>query len=357
MENKINISGWTCPLPLKNYPTVVMGHGSGGKMMNDLIKHMFLPLFNNDTLEQLGDSAVLDFPNGNNGTSRLAFSTDSFVVSPLFFPGGNIGELAVHGTVNDLAMVGARPIFLSSGFILEEGLQMEDLGEIASSLARACKEAGVLLVTGDTKVVNKGHGDGLYINTAGIGLIPDDINISPKLAQPGDVVIINGTMGDHGMAIMSVREGLEFETKIVSDTASLNGLVEVMLGVTKNIHCLRDATRGGMAAALNELASSSNTGIEFEESLVPIKPGVHSACEMLGFDPLYVANEGKLVAIVPEEDAESLLFAMRKHPLGKDAVQIGKVIEEHPGLVIAKTSIGGFRVVDLPTGELLPRIC
>lgn len=357
MTNELNLSGWTCPLPLKNYPTIVMGHGSGGKMMNDLIKHMFLPLFDNPLLSQMGDSAVLDLPANGSKPTQLAFSTDSFVVSPLIFPGGDIGELAVNGTINDLAMSGARPVFLSAGFILEEGLSLELLGQLATSLANACQAAGVELVTGDTKVVNKGHGDGLYINTTGIGLIPSGVNIAPNRAEPGDVVLVNGTLGDHGMAIMSVREGLEFETQIKSDTAPLNSLVEDMLSITKDIHCLRDATRGGLAAALNELAGSSKVGIGFQEDAVPVRPAVQAACEMLGLDPLYIANEGKLVAIVPEDVVDDILTAMRSHPLGRDACKIGEIVSDHPGLVVAKTRIGGTRVVDLPAGELLPRIC
>ena len=352
MNSKFDLMSWTCPLPLQNYPTIVMGHGSGGKMMADLIQHMFAPAFENDLLNQMGDSAVFNV----NG-ARLAFTTDSFVVSPLFFPGGDIGELAVNGTVNDLAMSGAHPMFLSSGFILEEGLAMESLGRIVASIANTCREAGVQLITGDTKVVNKGHGDGLYINTTGIGLVPEGVNISPKNAQPGDAVIVSGTMGDHGIAIMSVREGLQFETEIRSDTAPLNGLVEAMLNVTQGIHCLRDATRGGLSAVLNELASASKAGIEFEEKKVPVKTEVSAACEMLGLDPFYIANEGKLVAIVPEANADAVLEAMHAHPFGVDATRIGTITKDHPGLVVAKTSIGGSRVVDLPAGELLPRIC
>jgi len=352
-----SLSGWTCPVPLRNYPTVVMGHGSGGKMMADLIQHLFAPLFNNELLAQLGDSTVLSFPVNGSGPARLAFTTDSFVVSPLIFPGGDIGELAVNGTVNDLAMSGAKPTFLSAGFILEEGLPMQTLGRIATSVAAACKLAGVQLVAGDTKVVNKGHGDGLYINTSGIGVIPSGVNIAPNRAQPGDAVIVSGTLGDHGMAIMSVREGLEFETLIESDTAPLNGLVDTMLAASREIHCLRDATRGGLAAVLNELASASKVGIEFDERRVPVRAEVHAACEMLGFDPFYVANEGKLVAIAPEAEAEAILAAMRAHPFGHEAALIGRVVADHPNIVVARTGIGGSRVVDLPTGELLPRIC
>ncbi len=347
-----NFEGWTCPVPLKNYPTVVMGHGAGGKMMNDLIRHLFAAEFHNDLLGQMADATVFQ-----PGPGRLAFSTDSFVVSPLFFPGGDIGELAVNGTVNDLAMSGAVPRYLSAGFILEEGLPMEVLGRLCASMARACQAAGVQITTGDTKVVNKGHGDGVYINTSGIGLIPEGVRIGPAQARPGDVVLVSGTMGDHGIAIMSVREGLNFQTEIKSDTAPLHGLVAVMLEKTTDIHCLRDATRGGLAAVLNELAEASQVGVEFEEARVPVRPAVMAACEMLGLDPLFIANEGKLVAFVPEAHADGILDVMRAHPYGKDATIIGRIVREHPGMVLAKTSIGGTRVVDLPAGELLPRIC
>ncbi|HEX8992961.1 MAG TPA: hydrogenase expression/formation protein HypE, partial [Anaerolineales bacterium] len=332
--------------------TIVMGHGAGGKMMNDLIRHMFAAEFHNELLGQLADATVI-----NSEAGRLAFTTDSFVVSPLIFPGGDIGELAVNGTVNDLAMSGAVPLYLSAGFILEEGLPMETLGRICVSMARACEAAGVQIAAGDTKVVNKGHGDGVYINTSGIGRVPDGVHIGPAEARPGDMVIVSGTMGDHGIAIMSVREGLKFQTEIQSDTAPLHGLVAAMLANTKDIHCLRDATRGGLAAVLNELAQASNVGIEFEEPKVPVRPEVLAACEMLGLDPLFIANEGKLVAFVPEKDAESTLAVMRSHPYGREARIIGKVVEQHRGMVVAKTSIGGSRVVDLPAGELLPRIC
>lgn len=344
--------GWTCPRPLQNYPTIVMGHGAGGRMMSDLIENLFAPAFDNALLAQMGDATVLKLPAG-----RTAFTTDSFVVNPLFFPGGDIGELAVYGTVNDLAMRGARPLVLSAGFILEEGLPMETLGRIVTSMAAAAKKAGVRVATGDTKVVQKGHGDGVYINTSGIGVIPSGTGeIGPALAKPGDVVLVSGTLGDHGIAVMSVRAGLTFETEIRSDTAPLNGLVEAMIAAGK-IHCLRDATRGGLAAVLNELASASHAGIEFDERKVPLRPEVDAACEMLGFDPFYVANEGKLVAILPAKAAEEVLAAMRRHEYGKEAAIIGKVVEAHPGLVTAKTAIGGMRVVDLPAGELLPRIC
>jgi hydrogenase expression/formation protein HypE len=354
MSEQFDISSWSCPLPLQNYPTIVMGHGSGGKMMSDLIRHMFLPLLDNEALNQLGDAAVLDI---NPDAPRLAFSTDSFVVHPLIFPGGNIGDLAVYGTVNDVAMTGAKPLYLSAGFILEEGLPMETLGQITTAFAAAAEKADVQVVTGDTKVVDKGHGDGLFINTTGIGLISPGVHIAPDIAQVGDAVIVSGTVGDHGMAIMSVREGLEFETIIRSDTAPLHELVETMLAASLDINCLRDATRGGLAAALNELAKSSQMGISFEEGRVPLQPAVKAACEMLGMDPLYVANEGKLVAIVKGEVADEVLAAMQSHPLGQEATIIGRVVSEHPGMVVSKTGIGGSRVVDLPAGELLPRIC
>jgi hydrogenase expression/formation protein HypE len=353
-KESLNLLGWTCPRPLQNYPTIVMGHGAGGRMMSDLIEHLFAPAFDNEWLGQMGDSSVLSDP--ELALSSLAFSTDSFVVSPLFFPGGNIGELAINGTVNDLAMRGARPLYLSAGFILEEGLPMETLGNVVTAMALASKKAGVKIATGDTKVVQKGHGDGIYINTSGIGSIPAGVDIGPANARPGDAVLVSGTMGDHGIAIMSVREGLTFQTEIQSDTAPLSGLVEAMRAAGA-IHCLRDVTRGGLAAVLNELAGSSKVGIEFDERKVPIRPEVNAACEMLGLDPLHVANEGKLVAFVPEEAAEEILSAMRKSEYGKQAAIIGRVVAEHPGLVTAKTSIGGMRVVDVPAGELLPRIC
>ena len=352
MADQPSFSGFVCPLPLRDYPQIVLGHGSGGRLTADLIRHLFVPLFDNPALSALNDQAVLEI----NG-ARLAFTTDSFVISPLFFPGGDIGSLAVHGTINDLAVSGALPLYLSAGFILEEGLLMDDLGRIVTSMADACRAAGVQLVTGDTKVVNKGKGDGVFINTAGIGLVPPGVHIAADRARPGDVILVSGTIGDHGMAIMSVREGLSFETALVSDSAPLHTLVAVMLEVTPDIHCLRDATRGGVAAVLNELAGQSRVGFAIEEAAIPVQPAVMAACEMLGIDPLYVANEGKLVAIVPREHADALLEAMRCHPLGAQAAIIGEVVAEHPGLVVARTAIGGRRVVDLPLGEILPRIC
>jgi hydrogenase expression/formation protein HypE len=347
-----SFDGWTCPVPLQNYPTIVMGHGAGGKMMNDLIRHIFAAEFGGETLGEMADAASLEID-----SRRLAFTTDSFVVSPLFFPGGDIGELAVNGTVNDLAMRGAKPLYLSAGFILEEGLEMQTLGRIAHSMALAARRAGAEIATGDTKVVNRGHGDGVYINTSGIGAIPSGVNIAPDLARPGDSIIVSGTMGDHGVAIMSVREGLEFQTEIRSDTTSLADLVECMIAKAPGIHALRDATRGGLGAVLNELAVASNVGVEFDEPKVPIRREVAAACEILGLDPIFIANEGKLVAFVPEAQAHPCVAAMKERPEGRDAQIIGRVVAEHPGLVLGKTAIGGTRVVDLPAGELLPRIC
>lgn len=346
------IEGWTCPLPLQHYPTIVLGHGAGGKMTNDLIRHLFAEEFHSPLLGQLADAAAVQV-----GAQRLAITTDSFVVSPLFFPGGDIGELAVNGTINDLAAAGARPLYLTAGFILEEGLPMETLARVTRSMAQACERAGVQIAAGDTKVVNKGHGDGLFINTSGIGVIPDNIHIAPDQARPGDVVLLSGSIGDHGMAVMSVREGLKFRTEIKSDTAPLSGMVQAMIDIGAEIHCLRDATRGGLAAVLNELALASQVGIQFDETSVPVRSDVFAACEMLGLDPLFIANEGKMVAIVAEQHAEAALAAMRRDAFGHEAVAIGRVVVDHPGMVVAKTSIGGTRVVDLPAGELLPRIC
>jgi hydrogenase expression/formation protein HypE len=352
MANNPNFDSWVCPLPLRDHPNIIMGHGGGGKLSAELVEHLFLPVFRNETLADLGDSAVLNLQ-----SQRLSFSTDSFVVRPLFFPGGNIGHLAVNGTVNDIAMSGARPQYLSVSFILEEGLSLESLAAIAESMGEAARQAGVALVTGDTKVVDKGHGDGVYINTSGLGLIPEGVDIAVHNARPGDVVIVSGDIGVHGVAIMSVREGLEFETAIETDSAPLNGLVETMLDVTGQIHVLRDPTRGGVASTLNEIATASKVGIALTENLIPISGPVRAACEFLGLDPLYVANEGKLIAIVSRDMAEPLLERMKQHAYGAGSTIIGQVTDEHPGLVVAKTGIGGTRVVDMQVGEQLPRIC
>jgi hydrogenase expression/formation protein HypE len=331
-----------------------MGHGGGGSLTADLVEHLFAPAFRNDTLDAMGDSAVLDLPAG---ATRLAFSTDSHVVQPLFFPGGSIGELSVHGTVNDLAMSGARPLFLSAGFILEEGLPLAHLGEIVRRMSEAAKAAGVMLVTGDTKVVEKGHGDGCYINTSGVGIVPASLRLGPHLARPGDAVLVSGRIADHGIAILSVREGLEFETPVVSDTAALHGLVATILPANSKLHVLRDPTRGGVAATLNEIASQSQVGIVLDESAIPISPEVKSACELLGVDPLTVANEGKLVAVVAPEAADFVLDELRRHPLGTLAARIGTVTDEHLGRVVAQSNLGASRLIPMPLGEQLPRIC
>jgi hydrogenase expression/formation protein HypE len=357
MAEQIGLSNWVCPLPLRDYPAVVMGHGGGGRLSAELVENIFLPAFSNAVLEGLGDSAVLDLGGALAGGARLAFSTDSFVVKPLFFPGGNIGELAVNGTANDVAMSGAQPLFLSAGFILEEGLPMETLGRIAEAMGAAARRAGVKLVAGDTKVVGKGQGDGVYVNTSGIGVVPAGVNIAPHLARPGDAVILSGEIGLHGMAVMSMREGLEFETALESDTAPLNSLVAALLQVTQEIHVLRDPTRGGVASSLNEIAKASKVGIAITERHLPVSGPVRAACELLGLDPLYVANEGKLIALVPASAADQVLEAMRRHPLGAQAAVIGQATEHHPGMVTARTGIGGTRVVDMILGEQLPRIC
>lgn len=352
MSEPIEVGEWMCPLPLRDYPQIVLGHGSGGKLSADLVEHLFVPAFQNDTLAALTDGAILSI-----NRERLAFSTDSYVVRPLFFPGGSIADLAINGTVNDLAMMGAQALFLSVGMIIEEGLPIATLGTLVERMAHAARTAGVQIVTGDTKVVDKGHGDGLYINTSGLGLIPHGVNIAPRNARPGDAVLISGMIGDHGMAIMSVREGLEFETIIQSDTCPLNTLVAALLAVTPDIHVLRDPTRGGIASALNEIARAAHVGIALEDRWLPVRQEVAAACELLGMDPVYVANEGKLLAIVPAEHADALLAAMQRHPYGVDAAYIGQVVAEHPGVVVSRTGIGGTRVISMQIGEQLPRIC
>ncbi|MFH8370201.1 hydrogenase expression/formation protein HypE [Streptomyces sp. NPDC018031] len=329
-----------------------MGHGGGGALSAELVEHLFSPAYGNPTLAGLADSAVLPPAGG-----RLAFSTDSYVVRPLFFPGGCIGDLAVNGTVNDLAMSGARPEYLSCAFILEEGVPLTVVGRVADAIGAAAAAAGVTVVTGDTKVVESGHGDGVYLNTSGIGRVPEGVDIRPQRAAPGDVVIVSGPIGLHGVAILSVREGLEFGAEVPSDTAPLNGLVEAMLSVTREVHVLRDPTRGGLAAALNEVAAASGTGVALDERGVPVPEAVAGACGFLGLDPLYVANEGRLVAWVPRAEADAVLAAMRAHPAGAGAAVIGECVADHPGLVVARTAMGGTRVVDLPLGEQLPRIC
>ncbi len=348
-----DFSNWSCPLPLADYPTIVMGHGGGGKLGNELVEHLFLPAFRNAALENLGDAAVLE-----TGGARLALSTDSFVVQPLFFPGGSIGALAVNGTVNDLAVSGATPQFLSASFILEEGLALSALAAIVEAMAQAAAAAGVQIVTGDTKVVERGHGDGCYINTCGVGLLRSGVAVGPRRAVPGDAVIVSGTIGDHGMAVMSVREGLEFESEIRSDCAALNGMIaEVLDAAGSQVHAMRDPTRGGLASTLNEIANASNAGVAIDEASVPVRPEVQAACELLGFDPVYVANEGKAVFFVAAEAADRVLEVLRAHPLGKDAARIGRVTAEHRGILVARTTMGSNRVIAPMIGEQLPRIC
>jgi hydrogenase expression/formation protein HypE len=348
----IDMEEWVCPAPLRDLPNVVMGHGGGGAMSAELIEHLFLPAFGPSADAGLGDSAVFEV-----GSARLAFSTDSFVVKPMVFPGGTIGELAVNGTVNDLAMVGAQPMVLSTAFILEEGTPLDELARVAHAVGTAAMAAGVKLVTGDTKVVDAGHGDGVYINTSGIGLVDERADIRPQRATPGDVVIVSGDIGVHGVAVMSCREGLEFGTTVASDTAPLHGLVAAIIDTGTDVHVLRDPTRGGVAATLNEIAKASGVGIWLDERTLPIPAEVRDACGLLGLDPLYVANEGKLVAFVPPDDADRVLETMRAHPQGARAAVIGTCVAEHAGMVVARTALGGTRVVDLPIGEQLPRIC
>ncbi len=341
-----------CPLPLPARDTIVLGHGSGGTLSSELLRDVFLPAFDNPTLARLDDQAILNV----NG-SRLAFTTDSFVVKPLFFPGGDIGSLAVYGTVNDLAMGGAQPLYLSIAFILEEGLKMEVLQRIAHSVRAAAAAAGVQVVTGDTKVVEKGSGDELFVNTSGIGLVREGVRLSADQARPGDRVLLSGSIGDHGIAILAQREGLEFESAIESDSAPLHTLVAAMLDVTHDFRCFRDPTRGGVSSTCNEIAAQSKVGILLEEQTIPVREEVKGACEMLGLDPLYVANEGKLIAIVDPRRADEVIETMRRHPLGGEARIIGTVTESHPGLVAMRTTLGTTRIVDMLAGDQLPRIC
>jgi hydrogenase expression/formation protein HypE len=343
----------SCPVPLADYPTVQMAHGGGGKLSAQLVEGLLVPSFDNPALAALHDGAVLAM-----GGARLAFSTDSYVVRPIFFPGGDIGSLAVHGTVNDLAMCGAMPVALSCGLILEEGLPMETLRRVVASMRAAAHAAGVPIVTGDTKVVDRGKGDGVYVNTAGIGLVREGITIDPRRARPGDAVLLSGRIADHGVAILSVREGLEFECPIASDSAALHGLVERLLdGLGSAVHVLRDPTRGGVASAANEIAARAGLSIRLDEPSIPVSEPVRGACELLGLDPLYVANEGKLLAIVERETADLALDLLRSHPLGAEAAIVGEVVEGRAGVVTLRSSIGGSRIVDLLTGEQLPRIC
>lgn len=349
----IQFGGPVCPIPIQDYPTVQLAHGGGGRLSQLLIEGMFAKTFGGPQLEALHDGAILPVEGG-----RIAFSTDSFVISPYFFPGGDIGSLAVHGTVNDVSMCGARPQAISIGLILEEGLPMEHLWRIVCSIRDAASASGVSIVTGDTKVVDRGKGDGIYINTTGIGFIPDSVEIAPQRAEPGDKVIVSGEIAVHGIAIMSIREGLEFETQLESDSAALYPLVEAAITTAgSGLHVLRDPTRGGVASALNEIAGQAGVGFELEEAAIPLSEEVRGACEILGFDPLYVANEGKCLAIVSPDHADAVLAAMHEHELGRRAAVIGEVVAEHPGSVHLRSRIGGRRVVDMLSGEQLPRIC
>ncbi|MDO8892569.1 MAG: hydrogenase expression/formation protein HypE [Sulfurimicrobium sp.] len=331
---------------------VDMTHGSGGRAMAQMVEELFLDAFDNEYLRQLNDQASFSVPAG-----RMVMATDSHVVTPLFFPGGDIGSLSVHGTLNDVAMSGARPLYLSAGFILEEGFPLADLKRIVDSMAAASREAGVPIVTGDTKVVERGKADGVFINTTGIGIVPEGVHISGELAQPGDRILLSGFMGDHGVAVMSQRENLKFSSAILSDTAALHELVAAMVAAVPGIHCLRDPTRGGVATTLNELARQSGVGMLIQEKALPVREAVSATCEYLGLDPLYVANEGKLVAICSAQDAPLLLESMKNHPLGRDAAIIGEVVEDSHNFVQMETSFGGKRIVDWLSGEQLPRIC
>ncbi len=343
----------TCPAPIMQHETVQMAHGAGGRLSQALMQRVFMPHLHNSFLDLLDDQAKLDLPSG-----RIAFTTDTYVVSPIFFPGGNIGELAVNGTVNDLAVGGAKPLYLSAGFVLEEGFSLAELEVIVKSMAEAAHRAGVMMVTGDTKVVGKGQCDRIFINTSGIGVIREGVNLSCRNLKAGDSIILSGTVGDHGMAIMTSRTGLSFQSRITSDCGALNGMISAMLdAVPFTIHAMRDPTRGGVAATLNELAQSSSVGIEIHETTIPVKPDVRGACELLGIDPLHVANEGKLVVAVAAGDAGKVLEVMRNFDHGRDAVIIGSVVDDHPGMVVMRTVYGSRRIIDLPLGEQLPRIC
>lgn len=345
-------SSFSCPLPIMDHDRIQLAHGSGGRLSAQLIEALFLPRFGNPILDRLEDSAILELPPG-----KLAMSTDSFVVDPIFFPGGNIGDLAINGTVNDIAMSGAKPLYLSVAFVLEEGLPIEDLHRVLLSMEESAAGAGVTVVTADTKVVERGSCDKLFINTTGLGIIPEGVRISSSRLEPGDTILVSGTLADHGMAIMTTREGLSFQSRIQSDTASLHDLVRIMLEVCPDIHALRDPTRGGAATTLNEFAKASQVGIELSEEGVSVRPDVQGACEVLGIDPLYVANEGKLIAAVPGERAEDILAAMQAHPQGREAVVMGRVTKDHPGIVAMRTGLGARRIVEMPVAEQLPRIC
>lgn len=352
MNQKPDFDAMACPLPRLDHDTVQLAHGAGGSLSADLMDKLIMPRFRSPELEVLADQALLDLAPG-----RVAFSTDTFVVSPIFFPGGDIGDLAVNGTVNDVAMSGADVVALSVGLVLEEGLPLIDLHRILCSMERAAARAEVRIVTGDTKVVDKGSCDGIFINTSGLGVVPPGVNLAVTNLQPGDAILVSGTLADHGMAVLTTREKLSFRSSVTSDTAPLNGLVRGLRQACPGLRTLRDPTRGGLAATLNEFARSAKLGIKLDEATVPIRAAVRGACEILGIDPLYVANEGKLVAVVPKGEVDAALDAMRAHELGREAVLIGAVVAEHPGRVTLRTELGIERIVDMPLGEQLPRIC
>ena len=347
-----DLAGFSCPLPLLVGERILLGHGSGGKLSAELLASVFLPALGNPVLNRLDDQAIVSLD-----STKLAITTDSFVVKPLFFRGGDIGSLAVHGTINDLAMGGAEPLWLSAAFILEEGLPIDTLRRVVASMHEAAAKAGVPIVTGDTKVVEKGSADALFINTTGIGRVRDCISLSASQARPGDAILVSGYLGDHGIAILAEREGLQFETQVNSDSAALHTLVARLLEATHEVRCLRDPTRGGLSSTLNEIAASSGVGVELDETTIPVREEVRGACEMLGLDPLYVANEGKLVAIVAPSVADAALRALQSHPLGKDAAIIGRITPEHPRMVVMRTPLGTTRIVDMLSGDQLPRIC
>ncbi len=342
----------TCPLPLSTKNTIQLAHGGGGRLMQELIQDIFVRAFHNPMLESLHDGATWLVEKGT-----LAFTTDSYVVRPLFFPGGDIGSLAVNGTINDLAMCGAKPLYLSAGFILEEGLSLDVLQRVVHSMAEAARVAGVPIVTGDTKVVDRGKGDGIFINTSGVGLVPSGVRVLPTLIQPGDAILVSGDLGSHGVAVLSVREGLTFDGNVESDSAPLHRIVADLIDSGIEIHCLRDLTRGGLASVLNELAAAAKVGTMVEELAIPVSEPVRGACELLGLDPLYVANEGRFVAIVPESQVEAALAVMHRHQAANQAAQIGIVMDRDPSMVILRTVVGTHRVLDLLSGEQLPRIC
>jgi hydrogenase expression/formation protein HypE len=353
-EKSIHYEGPVCAVPLPHQDQIVMGHGSGGRMTHDLIRKIFQKHFNDPVLMEGNDSGVFSLPKS---ACKLAFTTDSHIVSPLFFPGGDIGRLSICGTVNDLAVMGAEPLYLTAGFIIEEGFSTAVLEQVLQSMEDACREAGVAIASGDTKVVEKGKADGLFINTAGVGILPEGRTIGGQYARPGDAVLISGTIGDHGVAVLSAREDIGFETDVKSDTAPLNHMISQLLTAVPEVHVLRDPTRGGLGTTLKEIAGQSQVSIWLNEPDIPVQPAVQSACEMLGFDPLYVANEGKTIIILPEEFAGKALAVLHQNPYGLNAMRIGQVKSDSPGKVLLKTGFGSVRIVDMLSGEMLPRIC